>query len=145
MEKEAKKQKLEAAESKVMSEEETNMLLSTNVEIETGGIGALSGVQDDSDQPVNKDHHEVAKSEVEGEASPYEMASMAEKGLATESLDLPSNITDNNALLTDVSIADQCAALSEMKEVHKEDMKQAIKIEIEKKKKEEETKKNQKL
>ena len=57
------------------------------------------------------------------------MASMAEQGLATESLDLPSTVTDNSALLTDVSIADQSAALAQMKEENKETIKQVAKRE----------------
>ena len=73
------------------------------------------------------------------------MASMAEQGLATESLELPSNVTENSALLTDVSIADQSAALAQMKEDNKETMKQVAKNEQEKKKKAEEAAKKNKV
>ena len=106
-------------------------------------MGSLSGVQDQSDQPVGKDKS-IAKSEVDGEASPYEMAAMGEEGMATESVEIPSNQIDNNALLTDMSIQDQSEALAQMKEAHKEDMKKAQEMEIEKKKVEEEKKKNDK-
>ena len=57
------------------------------------------------------------------------MASMAEQGFASESLELPKNLTENSALMTDVSIADQSAALEQMKEDHKEDIKDAQIIE----------------
>ena len=68
-------------------------------------MGSLSGVQDQSDQPVSKDKS-IAKSEVDGEASPYEMAAMGEEGMATESVEIPSSQVDNTALLTDMSIQD---------------------------------------
>ena len=62
---------------------------------------------------------------------------MAEAGFASESLELPSNLTENSSLMTDVSIADQSAALAQMKEDHKEDMKKATIIEQENKRKQE--------
>ena len=127
--KEAKKGK-QVAQTKPLSEEETSQLVSLGMDIEVDpGIGYLSGKQDESDKPINKNNQVVAKSEIEGEASPYEMASMAEQGFASESTELPQNLTENSALMTDVSIADQSAALADMKEAHKEDMKTAMKVE----------------
>lgn len=39
-------------------------------------------------------------------------AEMGEQGLATESIEIPKEQTENTALLTDVSIQDQSAALA---------------------------------
>ena len=82
---------------------------------------------------------------MDGEASPYEMAAMQEEGMTTETVEIPSNQTDNTALMTDMSIQGQSEALAQMKEEHKEDMKKAQEMEIEKKKEEEEKNKKEKL
>lgn len=73
------------------------------------------------------------------------MAAMGEEGMATESTEIPATQSDNTALMTDLSIQAQSEALAQMKEEHKEDIKKAQELEVQKKKKEEEQKKKDAL